>query len=156
MDEIAKWGGVQFGAYRGFYVIRNNIRIMAHTGGVAVFLPPEVWRPLDIQVPMSFPVQKGATCWIADRDFAMIKMDVDAKKLSRKNKDYASEDVGEVLRKVESFVEKNLFRNSQARPDVCLEIPLPKDRYTLGYQKDNPNWEPGLRIRTFGNFKYRY
>lgn len=58
ISEVAAWSGKKFGVLKGAKVIDQNVRILSHTRGFAVFLPKEFWRKLDYQVPISFPEKK--------------------------------------------------------------------------------------------------
>ena len=148
IQDIAAWTGRKFGEFRGYRTLQNNIRILSHTGGFAVFLPPEIWRPLDQQVSISFPEKPKSSCWIADKNFAYVKIDTDPSALQGSDKDYVAENTEVALNKIESFVRKNFFKNSQARPDSGY--------FTHGSFADEPNSARPFRLRLGGNFRYQF
>jgi hypothetical protein len=148
IKDIADWSGKKFGEIRGHRVIDRNIRILSHTGGFAIFFPSTIWRDLDSQVPLSFPLNPNSSCWIADRDFAIIKIDADPSQLAGADRDYVSEKIDVALNKIETFVRKNFFENGQAYPD--------SDYFTHGSFKDDPNMPRPIRFRLGGNFHFQY
>lgn len=146
IQDVADWTGRKFGELLGFRVIKNDIRILSHTGGFAVFLPGDFWRKLDHQVPIFIPAKKDASCWIAGKNFAYIKFDID-RKVVAKDDEYISDDVQVVLNKIESFVNKNFFDNPQAYPD--------SEYFTYGSMVDSPDTPRPFRMRLGGNFSYQ-
>lgn len=148
ISEVAKWCGKKFGELRGVRTIDKGIRILSHTGGFAVFLPKEVWRPLDYQVTISFPEIKDTSCWIADRESAFVKVDITRSELEGSDKEYASENLEVALNKVEEFVRNNFLDNRQAYPDSSY--------FTHGSFKDNPDMPRPFRVRLGGDFHYKF
>jgi hypothetical protein len=146
--DVAVWSGKKFGELRGHRTIEKNIRILSHTGGFAIFLPPDLWRRLDFQVPLVFPENEDAECWIAGKGFALVKFDVDLSALDEEVKEYASADPATALNKIEGFAKKNFFENRQAYPDSSY--------FTHGSFKDNPNMPRPFRMRFGGNFQYQF
>lgn len=148
IQEVAGWTGKKFGDLRGVRVVAEGIRILSHTGGFAVFLPPKIWRELDFQVPISFPENNEASCWIADKNFVFLKIDTIASELEGSTRDYISDDLEVALNKIESFVNENFFEDRRARPD--------SNYFTHGSFEDYPDMPRPIRFRLGGNFYYRF
>jgi hypothetical protein len=148
IQEVVDWTGKKFGELRGFRIVANDIRILSHTSGFAVFLPEAVWRKLDYQVSISFPQKENTTCWIAGKNFTFVKVDTKLEELEGSNKEYMSEDVEVALNKIERFVSINFFQNRQAYPD--------SESFTHGSMVDKPNMQRHFRLRFGGNFHYQF
>lgn len=148
IKEVEAWSGKKFGELRGFRIIDKGVGILSHTGGFAIFLPEEVWRPLDFQVGISFPENEESSCWIAKKKSAFLKVDITPSELEGSYKDYASANLEIALNKVESFVRKNIFHNPQAYPDSTY--------FTHGSFKDNPDMPRPFRFRLGGNFRFQF
>ena len=148
IEEIANWTGKRFGEFRGYRIVAEDIRILSHTGGFAIFLPPDFWKKLDHQVPLSVPKQENTACWIAGKNFTFVKVDTDPSELEDSHKDYVNTDVEVALNKIESFVRKNYFENPQAYPD--------SEYFTYGSFLENPSLPRPFRLRLGGDFQYQF
>ncbi len=147
IQDVAKWTGKRFGTLRGVRVIEQDIRILSHSGGFAVFLPNKMWRRLDHQVPLNSADQEDSACWIADKDFAFLKVDIDSTIAQGSDKEYVSENLEVALNKIHEFVRKNFFENKQAYPD--------SEYFSYGSFLDKPNMPRPFRLRLGGDFHYQ-
>ena len=148
IEAVARWTGKRFGELRGHRIIDKDVRILSHTGGFAIFLPEELWRKLDYQVPLTFPENESSECWIAGRGFAFIKCDVNPSEVEGSGRDFISDNLETALAKIETFARKNFFDNRQAYPDSSY--------FTHGSFKDSPDMPRPFRLRLGGNFRYQF
>ncbi len=150
MKSLSEWtGGKLFGKYRGHRTLANGIKILSHTGGFAVFLPPEVFHQFDIQVPISYAANAEKACWIAGKGFGFVKVDVTPEQLQDdESKKYIASDVEKALDKIAEFVKKNFVHAAQLRPD--------SDYFTHGSYIKNPDMARPFRLRMGGNYHINY
>lgn len=146
--DVVEWSGKKFGELRGYRIIDKDVRLLSHTGGFAIFLPGDLWRKLDYEISLGFPVNEDSKCWIADKGFAFVKIDINPSEVEAINRDYISDDLTVVLDKVESFAIRNFLENEQAFPD--------NDSFTYGSFLDKPNIDRTVRTSLEGNFQYRF
>lgn len=146
MKAVSEWtGGKLFGKYRGHRTLDNGITILSHTGGFAVFLPPEVFHKFDIQVPISYAPDNGKECWIAGKGFGFVKVDIRPEQVvDEESKKYFAKDIKTSLDKIEEFVMKNFVNASQLYPDSSY--------FTHGSYVNNPDMARPFRLRMGGNY----
>lgn len=155
MSKVTAWAGglfKPFGQFRGFRVIAQDIRIVSYVHGFAVFLPKEVWHPLDRQVILSFPEKDDASCWIAGKEFAFLKVDLNIALLNGPDKDYVAGDVNVALDKIERQAVKNFLENKNA----IAEDKLYSHEITRKLGKLCPNLNPLSRPQFERKFQYEW
>ena len=146
MEALSKWtGGKIFGKHRGHRKLGNGIRILSHTGGFAVFFPPEVFHKFDIQVSISYPPDSNAECWIAGKGFGFMKMDVFKEQLQDDDtRAYIHDDISIALDRIEKFCKINFTNARGLYPD--------REHFTHGSYIRNSDMPRPLRTRLGGNY----
>ena len=150
MKAVSEWtGGKIFGTYRGHRTLDNGIKILSHTGGFAVFLPPKVFHGFDIQVPISHAPDPDKGCWIAGKGFGFVKVDVTPEELKdEESRKYIAKELEKALDKIGDFVKKNFINAPKLYPD--------SEYFTHGSFVKNPNGARPFRLRMGGNYNLRY
>lgn len=138
MKAISEWtGGRLFGQYKGHRKLANGIQILSHTGGFAVFLPPDVFHNFDIKTPIHHSPHPDKACWIAGMGYGFVKVDV-LPQSHQELKKYIDADTNKALAEIEKFVKNNFIENT---PRL-----YPTDgRFTHGSFIKKPNIERPFR-----------
>lgn len=141
MDEVSRWtGGKIFGTYRDHKVLKNDIRILLHSGGFAIFFPPDIFHAFDKTVPMWLADNTSDECWIAGPGFGYQKIDVNPNQITDKKAfDYINEDTKIAFAKVENYIEENFIHAQGLFPDAKYN--------SIGAQIDGFSSEVDTRIR---------
>ncbi|MEC7839323.1 MAG: hypothetical protein VX777_04715 [Chlamydiota bacterium] len=113
IQDVINWTGKEFGELKGYRVTRNDIRLLSHTEGFAFFLPKSIWGRLNYQMPISFSAEENSTCWIADKNFAYVKIDKTSSQIAGVDTLYISEDVDVALNNIDNFIKNLFFESSQ-------------------------------------------
>jgi len=152
MKAISEWtDGKNFGMYKGHRTLENGINILSHTGGFAVFFPPEIFHKFDYTVPISRPKTTEGECWIAGKGFGFVKVDVTLEQLKTdEHKKYIADDPKAALDKIEEFVNKN-FRDARG-----LYPDSESTYFTHGSVISNPNMMRPFRFRMGGDYNITF
>jgi len=150
MKALSTWtGNLIFGKYRGHRVLNNGIRLLSHTGGFALFIPPEIFHKFDKGVRISLPPDMALECWIAGKGYAFVKVDVRAELLEDDSgKLYIDDDLEVALDRIEKFTFDNYVNAPQLYPD--------SDYFTIGSYLMNPDAPRPFRIRLGGEHSVRF
>jgi hypothetical protein len=150
MESVSQWAnGKNFGAYRGHRVLDNKMIILSHTGGFAVFFPPEVFHRFDVQVPITRSTNPENACWIAGKGYGFLKMDVTLDPgISEETKKYIADDIDVALNKIEEFVNKNFVSARGLTPD--------SEWNTHGSYVRNPDMPRPFRFRLGGDYHLKF
>ena len=87
-------------------------------------------------------------CWLIDKTYRYLKIDLDKNELEEEDKDYVNNDIDVREKKVREFVIRNFVGHPQLFPD--------SDYFTIGSYIRNPNMFRPRRIRLGGRYIIKF